>query len=380
MRIFTNNLALDLLSVFIVIFGVAYCYMQYVFSYWNRRGIKSLKPSFPFGNFGQIFMLRKSIGEVLAEFHHNSSEPFIGVYASFRPLLIVRDTELIRRILIKDFNYFPNRGVYCDEERDPLSAHLFSLEDRKWKTLRAKLTPTFTSGKLRGMFPTLLDCSKLLDDFLHKKALINETFEARELAACHATNVIASVAFGNEVNCIENSNESFRYYGKKIFIPTIKNGLRSLCFLLNPNLMKTFGLKLLDDDVVDFMISVVEKNLELREKNCVTRKDFFQLLVQLRNGIDISEDDQWKITEREDGKHDLSLEEIAAQAATFFAAGFETSSTTLSFCMYEIAKRPDIQQRLHDEIDEVLERYNGQFTYDSLNEMKYLDMCIDGNL
>lgn len=58
--------------------------------------------------------------------------------------------------------------------------------------------------------------------------------------------------------------------------------------------------------------------------------------------------------------------------------GFETSSSTMSFCLYELAKNPDIQRKVQEEIDEVTARYNGQITYDSIMEMKYLEMCMEG--
>lgn len=46
--------------------------------------------------------------------------------------------------------------------------------------------------------------------------------------------------------------------------------------------------------------------------------------------------------------------------------------------MHELAINPDIQQRVHEEIDAVLEKFDGQVTYDSISEMKYLEACIDG--
>jgi len=61
-------------------------------------------------------------------------------------------------------------------------------------------------------------------------------------------------------------------------------------------------------------------------------------------------------------------------------AGFETSSTTLSFCLYELAVNPAIQTKLREEIDATLEKFGGQITYDAVQGMKYMGQVIDGKI
>jgi len=75
---------------------------------------------------------------------------------------------------------------------------------------------------------------------------------------------------------------------------------------------------------------------------------------------------------------EVTMEVIAAQAFVFFLAGFETSSTTMTFCLYELAMNPDIQERVRNEIDTVLERHGGNITYESIVEMEYLDKVVSG--
>lgn len=93
-----------------------------------------------------------------------------------------------------------DRGVYCDEENDPLSGHLFAIEAEKWKYLRSKLTPAFSSGKMRAIFSTLLDCKHPLQKYIAYAAQTYQSIEAREMTACFMTNIIASVAFGIDID------------------------------------------------------------------------------------------------------------------------------------------------------------------------------------
>lgn len=50
----------------------------------------------------------------------------------------------------------------------------------------------------------------------------------------------------------------------------------------------------------------------------------------------------------------------------------------MTFCVYELAKNTIIQQKVYEEIDSVLQKYDENLHYESLGEMKYLDACIDG--
>ncbi len=98
--------------VFLIIFtSVIYAYVKYVYTYWQRRGVKHLPPTFPFGNFKDSFLQRLSIGELCEKMYYQTSEPFIGIYGAIRPTLLVRDLTLIRRVLIKDFQHFTDRGM-----------------------------------------------------------------------------------------------------------------------------------------------------------------------------------------------------------------------------------------------------------------------------
>lgn len=349
-----------------------------MYSYWQRRGVPYLKPIFPLGNFGKTFLRKLTLVEQFEEFYRNTKEPFIGIYALFRPILFVCSPDIIRNILIKDFQHFTDRGLYMDEVNEPISAHLAALEGERWKNLRAKLTPAFTSNKMKAIFSTLLDCKNPLQNYVKTVAESGETVEIREATARFTTNIIASMIFGIEIDSFADPDTPFRKYGRQIFGMSLRNGFRGLCLSVNPALLKWSGVGLIDKEISEFLFDVVKQTLELREKNNIVRKDFFQLLVQLRNSGSVQLDDEWQTVITNDNNKTLSIQEITAQAFVFYAAGFETSSSTMSFCLYEISKDQEIQRKVHKEIDTVLAQHDGQLTYESINELKYLECCIDG--
>lgn len=355
----------------------AFLYVQNAFSYWKRRGIPYIKPTFPFGNSGEIFLQTTSVAETLQKLYESTTEPVLGYFSSVIPALLVRDSKILQNILIKDFSNFQMRKCHCDPKVDPMAENLLLINGEKWKTARTKLSPAFTASKLKEMIGTIIGATESLNEVLGQYADQPKAFEIRDVFTCCATNVIASVGFGIDIDCIKNPDSDFRKYGKRIFEGSVLNAWRNLCIFVVPTLSKIFRPRFICKDVGDFMINIVKENIKYREENNVVKKDFFQLLMQLRNTGKIDEGNNWSIKSSTSHKS-LTLEQMSAQAFLFFAAGYETSAATMSFCLYELCKDLSAQQRAYEEIVTVLEKHNGQLTYESISEMKYVDNCIDG--
>lgn len=377
MALIFETFAHDLLALTGVLIALASFYVHFVYSIWKRKGLVYVKPQFPFGNFKETMLQRESFGQTAGRLYDTLDAPVVGIWTALRPTLLIRDPEIVRRVCVKDFHIFSGRGIHCDEKNDPLSANLFAAHGDKWRAMRSKLTPTFTPGKLREMFAKLVECGGPLNGFLRKAADAASVIEMRELLAQFMTNSIASVAFGVDVDSIAYPDTAFRKYGRKVFEPTLLNGLRHGLSIIYPKLMSWLGLKVVDNDVEAFMMEVVRKNMEYREQNNVVRKDFFQLLLQLRNTGTVQEEDHFTSTVTSK-KKSLTIPECTAQAFVFFLAGFETSSTILSFALYELAKTPEYMRQAQREIDEVLAKYNGEISYDSVADMKFLWCCLNG--
>lgn len=321
MKILNDSVNFKLFLLFgIVILFV--CFLKWTHSYWDRHGFKTL-PDFHYIT-GHLKMNigRKSFVQQIIDFYNATDEPFIGIYFLLRPRLLVRCPKLIQSILIKDFSYFTDRNAFSNEKNDPLTGNLFVLPGHRWKTVRQQLTLAFSSSKLKAMFPILIECGSTLQNYLNKLADTDELFDVKEIAARHATNCIASIALGIDVDTINDPDNEFRVCGRNLTKPSFWNTIKRILLLGAPKLMIALRIKFFGSEVENFIISMVKKNLEFREQNSFVRNDFFQLLINLRNDeIHLNDNGGHNKIETSENKKAMTVNEMAAHVFTFYFAG-----------------------------------------------------------
>lgn len=314
--------------------AVVYLANKYFLTFWSRNGFAQLQPKPLFGDIEKIFKMKTSMGELFEELYNSHKKyPALGVYFSYRPSLLINDPLLIQDILVKDFTYFHDRPFHVDEENDPLSAHLLGLTGQKWRDLRVKLTPVFTSAKLKGMFSTIKDCGQVLEDYLVKNVEEGtDVFEFRDLMARYTTNIISSVAFGIENDCINDPDHIFRKMGAKIFEPSRSQAINGILGVFLPGVLEFLKkhvpftqafFKGTHQDVEKFIFSVVKQTIDYREKNNISRNDFMQLMIQFKNQGYMTVDKEsidGKAAEKQEVTK-LTINQIAAQVFIFFIAG-----------------------------------------------------------
>ncbi|RZC35581.1 p450 domain containing protein [Asbolus verrucosus] len=213
------------------------------------------------------------------------------------------------------------------------------------------------------MFQTLIDCEINLHKNVEAKCERNEPIDIKEISSCFAIDVIGSSAFGLECKTFEQENSDFRVYGRKLFAKTTWGKLINIFSTNFPKLANALNIKTIPNDVSDFFMTVVENIISYREQNEFIRNDFMQSLIKMKNS--------------RDPEKRLTGEEVAAQCAVFFVANFETSSTLMTFALFELAKNQYIQEKVRNEINKLLNKYNGSITYDFIDELKYMNQVLD---
>lgn len=370
-------------AIFVVVHLIAFAYFYTTFrrSYrlWSGQSVPHLTHTFPMGNLTISTMLT-NFGDVMHgiynEFRTRGALDFRGLFFLNKPVLLVLSPDFARIVLARDFASFVNRGVYFDKIGDPLSANLFFIEDDEWRTLRSHMTRTFTAAKIRSMFPALHQVGVELIDHMRKRTASSGngpcTMEVTEFLFRFNTDVIGSCAFGIRCNTLANSASEFRAIGSKMLCFTRIKLFKLYVAMLFRREARALGFRLVDETVSTFITAVVRETIEMRRRSgaSVRHNDFLQLMIDL---LDENQTDGGS----KDGDR-LSVDDIAANVFVFFFAGFETSSTSMAYALYELAQNVEMQQRVREEIEIVSQKYNGEITYASMADMVYLEQVVNG--
>nr|CAD7266360.1 unnamed protein product [Timema shepardi] len=426
MAIISDSMIVDLLLLSIASTIALYLYFTRNFNYWKKRGVHFTKPLPFFGNLKDMFLQRNSFGGLLMkEYEKHAGQPYFGLFSVDKPAFVIRDLDLIKNILVKDFDVFMDRSNPMDEKIDPLNAKgIVGQKGKKWRYIRMKLTPTFSSNKIKNMFCLVEAKAGELAEFVEQQSLkvhpteirssissssavelnttsalanyateAGNTIPVKEITAGYTIDVLASCAFGVNANAIVDRKAEFHEILRQIFeLNTIDLIKTTVAFFL-PWSVKYLKLKLTNDHVDNFVRKTLWDVVAHREKTGLVREDFVHLLMKLRKGGEVQEEtknDATEVADQQDSTDmtnknnvlDFKLEDddYAAQAHSFLLAGYHTTANTMGFALFELATHPNLQTRLQKEIISVLNKHGGEVTHDSLWEMTYLDMVISETL
>ena len=150
---------------------------------WDGKGIYIRKPFLCFGsNFlgilkmPPIFVACQNLYNEMLRLKQD-----IIVYYMFKePLIMVRDPDVIREIVVKKFDHFMDRQkfenilevkyrcicllkvILCNllslQANSEMAKMLLNLSEEEWKVTRASLSPVFTSGKLKAVVKGINGC------------------------------------------------------------------------------------------------------------------------------------------------------------------------------------------------------------------------------
>ncbi|KAF4519270.1 hypothetical protein B566_EDAN002159 [Ephemera danica] len=382
-----------------------YLYCTWTFKHWEYMGIPFIPPTPFFGNVADRLMFRKSFSDVQQELYTKfDGHAVAGIYEGRIPMLLIRDPELIKIVMVRDFECFIDRFTTTIRPKSVNESMLLCLKGTEWKDIRHISTPIFSSGKLKAMTHLITNCTEQMINYLDKFHY-DEDIEMKEFFGRFTLDVIASCAFGVQCDSLANPEAEFvkvmsRFNDLSLF--NIAALILSVVIFSSSTLAKLLGVRFMNQDTVNYLTKFVLDAKSRREQEVsdvdqrnktASRVDFLKLMLDAQAGrlkstnesqedADIFENDAKlnDFTSRKSASSALTDNVVIGQSLLFLLAGFETSSTLLTFASYELALNPDVQERARTEVREVLARHDGRCSYEAISQMSYLENVLNETL
>lgn len=361
---------MDSLSILLTIVAIVvalYYYSCRGFDYFKLHEIDHWKPWPIVGNsFTLVFRFVSGAKYIENLYNINTEAKYVGFYEFMKPVILIRDPDLIKSIGVKHFDSFTDHRVFLDEMMDPLfSKNLFMLRGDKWKSTRNLLSPAFTSSKMRSMFKLMQQCAEDFGQFIIEQITKDgKEIELKDVFTRFTNDVIATCAFGISVDSMKDPNNEFYLVGKKV--TNFDRPLQTLKFVLIglfPFMKRLLNVAFVDEASGKYLKGVIQTTINTRDQQNIRRPDMVQLMMDSRDKMD-----------------DFAIDDMVAQAFIFFFAGFESTANSMCFLAHELAVNRHVQEKLQIEIDEVMERSNGRPSYEDINSMKYLEAVVNESL
>nr|AIW79991.1 cytochrome P450 CYP3115A1 [Nilaparvata lugens] len=377
------------------------CICKYLYDqlrYWHNRGFPCVSTKF---NLRQMkcFLLRNKPQEILLKETYDELEghKFGGYVSLFTPYLLLRDPEIINNVLVRDFGYFEDRFLDIEDKNDTFFENVFAMRGQHWRYVRHKLTPLFSSNKVRLMVDQVVNCCNYAIGRVERDS--GSPTDVENLMASYCFSVVGSTVFGLDFDSGEGGD------AKKVFLQMIDSFFKPKFLILMTYVLR-MGFPRLECYLRKFLrlelgtpetcMRILADSIKMRERTGYRRNDFLQLMIDLKHEEETNESHpgvpKRKISEEE---QDYSSKEIFggadppaqnfpekiftdvsifANSFLFLSIGTNSTSCVLSFMLYEISINTDIQDRLRKEIDSVLAGEN--ITFECLKQLTYMDKVI----
>nr|XP_034828092.1 cytochrome P450 6B4-like isoform X2 [Maniola hyperantus] len=378
-------MAIHLVFLFVVI---AVLYFSYLLlknrNYWKNRNVPFAKPLPLFGNYIEYLLLKKHLSYIADEMCQQfPNEPYFGSFYGTSPALIIQDPNLLKLVMSKDFFYCSGKEASDHNHKETISKNLFFAHGDEWKVLRMNLTPLFSSVKLKNMFYLIKNSSDTLENLLAGEIRTNPNINVRKLLSRYTIECITGCAFGLCADTMKKDVQKnpFITMGDELFDTSDYRALKNICRSMWPGLFYSLGFKLFDDNVDTFFNKLISGVFKNREETKISKNDFVDLILAWKKHNCITGDSlsNIKTGDKKTISIEVNEELLIAQCVLFFAAGFETTSTSTSYLLFELAKNQIAQDRMIEEVDEYFSKHE-TIEYECVTTMPYTEACIEESL
>ncbi|RUS73984.1 hypothetical protein EGW08_018252, partial [Elysia chlorotica] len=357
------------------------------YSIFERLGVGGPKPSLLTGNLGEL--RGKGQFQCMQDWTKKYGKVF-GFFEGYTPVLAVSEPALLREVLLKDSQNFLARKHFPLAPKKSLG--LFLENGAQWKRSRNLLTPAFSTGKLK-MYST---CTLLTPPPLLGWCL--------SVLQSMTLDVIGRCAFGLQTHAQVDKEDVFLVKIRNLFKAMTKTKIEPFLMVFPGLNGIVFGLKELvsmfhtspvqwlrqamyqviqarralgpNANVIDLVqLMLFPDKTRLKDQGHTACLDTDDRDPSTSADVSIAKSLCGRSEQQTPGVTQLADIEIMAHSMTFLLAGYETSGAVLAYFFHELAKHPELQGRLLEEINDAIGKRN--IDYETIQDLPLFDAVFD---
>jgi len=342
---------------------------------FKRMGVPFEEPHVIYGSYHIMRNDQTSQVDVLLEWEKKHGKVF-GFFTGGEPFLTITDLDMTKQILIKDFDAFSNRMIKLSQS-EPFVSNLIMTDGKKWKETRTLLSTTFSAAKMKLMMKSMhKKTDRMINNFasLEKRG---ESFDCYSKFQALTLEVICECALALESNCQDNV-ESDTLLKQLITFQKAAFGPVVALFYYFPLLRKVISSISRKFTVASRMsrmiVAHLKKVLAYRKRVGISSQTLDVIQLMLNTSLTVNTDVKGR------NLPVLTDDDIIGNCFMFLFAGFETTANALAFTTLMLARNPDIQERLYEEINKIIPEDEENITYDQIFDIEYLEQVLNESL
>ncbi|KAI0763033.1 cytochrome P450 [Trametes elegans] len=293
--------------------------------------------------------------------------------ALFHPDIIVAADHAAVQHIFQNSEEYVKSPAFRPPVANVLGKGLVWAEGEDHKTQRRIIAPAFSSEAIKGMADDISECSEKLESRLTNHVLSAggaTTVNIIEYTSSCTLDIIGRVAFGHDFKSGQ-SNEAQEI--QVSWLGHVNTGLGFSGFVA---MLVMRAVPFITALLTKLPVEGIRAGGRIREITTKLASRLVESGQMSPKGRDIMSILIKAEKERGSKGTGLTSQQIVDNVNTFILVGHETTSGSLSFTLLELARNPEVQQRLRDEV----RRVGRDLSYDDIQRLEYLDAVVKEGL
>ena len=257
----------------------------------------------------------------------------------------VNDPDLIREVLVKQAKHFHKPSNVKRAANSMQIENLFTTDGELWQALRRTMQPAFHARRIEKYMSIMVNDTRTMIDSWQNGMTIDTPAEMMELTLATTTQAL----FGKDMRNADAADAIIRFI--ELFYARISG-------VPVPGWLPT------------------QANREMKQQLAIIEQWLQPMIAERKTSEEPFDDVLSMLIEAQkvDSTGLLTDKQVQTEIMNLFVAGYEVVAHTLAFTLYLVAEHPEVEQKIHEELNNVLA--GGPMSLAALGELNYLDMVL----